>query len=41
MVAAWLVACSCCDIRRRRLPNLLTLPGAGVILLVAACAGRG
>ena len=26
---------------QRRLPNLLTLPGAGVILLAAALAGRG
>ena len=37
----WMGALSIYDVRRRRLPNLLTLPGAGVILLVAALAGRG
>ena len=37
----WLAALSCYDIRQRRLPNLLTLPGAAVILLAAAVAGRG
>ena len=41
VVLAWLVALSCYDIRARRLPNALTLPGAGVILLAAGCAGRG
>jgi leader peptidase (prepilin peptidase) / N-methyltransferase len=41
VVLAWLVALSCYDIRQRRLPNRLTLPGAGVILLAAAVAGRG
>ena len=41
VVVAWLVALSCCDIRARRLPNALTLPGAGVILLAAGVAGRG
>ncbi|OBK44485.1 A24 family peptidase [Mycobacterium sp. 1081908.1] len=40
-VLTWLVLLSACDIRRRRLPNLLTLPGAGVILLAAAVTGRG
>jgi leader peptidase (prepilin peptidase)/N-methyltransferase len=29
------------DVRERRLPNGLTLPGAVVILLAAALAGRG
>lgn len=29
------------DIAQRRLPNMLTLPGAGVILAAAALAGRG
>ncbi|MGH3555384.1 MAG: prepilin peptidase, partial [Mycobacterium sp.] len=29
------------DIRQRRLPNWLTLPGFAVILLVAGLAGRG
>jgi leader peptidase (prepilin peptidase) / N-methyltransferase len=41
VVLAWLVALSCYDIRARRLPNALTLPGAGVILLAAGVAGRG
>lgn len=40
VVVAWLVALSCYDIAQRRLPNLLTLPGAGAILLAAAVAGR-
>lgn len=38
---AWCSALSCYDIRQRRLPNWLTIPGAVVILTVAACAGRG
>jgi leader peptidase (prepilin peptidase) / N-methyltransferase len=41
VVLAWLVVLSCYDISARRLPNALTLPGAGVILLVAGFAGRG
>jgi leader peptidase (prepilin peptidase)/N-methyltransferase len=41
VVLAWLAVLSCYDIRQRRLPNLLTLPGAGVILLTATLAGRG
>ncbi len=41
IVLAWLVVLSWYDVRERRLPNLLTLPGAGVILLAAAFAGRG
>jgi leader peptidase (prepilin peptidase)/N-methyltransferase len=40
-VLAWLAGLSCYDVRHRRLPNLLTLPGAGVILLAGAVAGRG
>jgi leader peptidase (prepilin peptidase) / N-methyltransferase len=40
-VLVWLAALSCYDVRHRRLPNVLTLPGAGVILLAAALAGRG
>lgn len=40
-VLAWLFALSLCDLRQRRLPNVLTLPGAAVILLVAVGAGRG
>ncbi|WP_231740338.1 MULTISPECIES: A24 family peptidase [unclassified Mycobacterium] len=37
----WFVALSVCDIRERRLPNWLTLPGALVILSAAAMADRG
>jgi leader peptidase (prepilin peptidase) / N-methyltransferase len=41
LVLAWLAVLTCYDIRERRLPNALTLPGAGVILLAGAVAGRG
>ena len=41
LVLAWLAALSFYDVRERRLPNRLTLPGAGAILLAAAVAGRG
>ena len=41
VVLAWLVVSSCYDICTRRLPNALTLPGAGVILLAAGFVGRG
>ncbi|WP_123029305.1 prepilin peptidase [Mycolicibacterium stellerae] len=40
-VSAWLVVLSVYDVRDRRLPNWLTMPGALVILAVAAAAGRG
>jgi leader peptidase (prepilin peptidase)/N-methyltransferase len=40
-VLAWMAALSVCDIRRRRLPNWLTLPGAAVMEIVAGFAGRG
>jgi leader peptidase (prepilin peptidase)/N-methyltransferase len=40
-VLAWLAALSLYDIRQRRLPNWLTVPGALAILAVAAAAGRG
>lgn len=36
----WMAALSGYDIVQRRLPNWLTLPGAGMILLVASIAGR-
>jgi leader peptidase (prepilin peptidase)/N-methyltransferase len=36
----WLVALSVYDIRERRLPNWLTMPGAAVIIAVAAVHGR-
>lgn len=40
-VLSWAVALSVIDIRRRRLPNMLTLGGAAAVLLGAAAAGRG
>ena len=40
-VLVWLVVLSCVDIRDRRLPNWLTIPGAIVVLVAAAAAGRG
>jgi leader peptidase (prepilin peptidase) / N-methyltransferase len=40
-VLVWLVALSVYDIRERRLPNWLTLPGAAVILVTAAVHERG
>ena len=40
-VLSWAVALSVIDIRRRRLPNVLTLGGAAAVLLGAAAAGRG
>jgi leader peptidase (prepilin peptidase) / N-methyltransferase len=41
VVLLWMGALSCYDVRRRRLPNLLTLPGAAAILLGAATTGHG
>lgn len=41
IVLAWLVVLSTYDIRERRLPNWLTIPGALAILVVAVTAGRG
>ena len=40
-VLAWLAVLSLYDIRDRRLPNWLTIPGAVVIPVAAAAAGRG
>jgi leader peptidase (prepilin peptidase)/N-methyltransferase len=40
-VVAWLGALSGFDIRERRLPNWLTIPGAAVVLATAALHGRG
>ncbi len=37
----WLLALTVCDIRRHRLPNVLTLPGAAVVMGGAALSGRG
>ncbi|MGV0792487.1 prepilin peptidase [Mycolicibacterium sp. XJ1819] len=40
-VLIWLAALSIYDVRDRRLPNWLTLPGAVAVLAGAALAGRG
>jgi leader peptidase (prepilin peptidase)/N-methyltransferase len=37
----WMVALAGYDIRQRRLPNRLTLPGFAVIMLVASGSGHG
>lgn len=41
VVVAWLAVLSIYDIRERRLPNVLTLPGAAAVLIVASAMGRG
>src|SRR5271166_933505 len=41
VVLAWLAMLSCYDIRERRLPDALTLPGSAVILAACAVAGPG
>ena len=38
---AWLAALSVYDIRVRRLPNALTLPGAAIVMAVATLTGHG
>jgi leader peptidase (prepilin peptidase) / N-methyltransferase len=40
-VLLWLAVLSVYDIRERRLPNWLTMPGAAMILATAAMFGRG
>lgn len=40
-VLGWLAALCVYDIRERRLPNWLTLPGAAAVLIVATAAGHG
>ncbi|MCH9723090.1 MAG: A24 family peptidase [Actinomycetia bacterium] len=40
-VLTWTVALSVLDLRQRRLPNVLTLTGAVVIVAVCAGCGRG
>ena len=40
-VAVWLVALTAVDVREHRLPNALTLPGAGLVLAGAVASGRG
>jgi leader peptidase (prepilin peptidase) / N-methyltransferase len=37
----WMLALSVYDVTQRRLPNVLTLPGAAVIVVGAVVAGRG
>ncbi len=37
----WLAALCIYDVRYRRLPNWLTLPGAAAAVMIAALAGRG
>jgi leader peptidase (prepilin peptidase) / N-methyltransferase len=37
----WMAALTGYDIRQRRLPNRLTLPGFALIMLIAACSGHG
>lgn len=41
LVVGWLALLSVHDLRHRRLPNMLTLPGAVLILGAAVLAGRG
>ena len=41
LVIGWLALLSAHDLRHRRLPNMLTLPGAVFILGAATVAGRG
>ncbi len=40
-ILAWMTALCVADLRDRRLPNALTLPGAAAIAVVAGCCGRG
>lgn len=41
VVVAWAAVLSLIDVRRRRLPNALTLPGAAAVLAGAAVVGHG
>lgn len=40
-VLVWFTALTVYDVRQRRLPNALTLPGAALVLAGAAITGRG
>lgn len=40
-VLAWLATLTVYDVRERRLPNALTLPGAVIVVAAAALVGRG
>lgn len=41
VIGTWMIALCAYDLRERRLPNWLTLPGAAVILLAAGVSERG
>ncbi len=41
VVGLWLLILTIVDVREHRLPNALTLPGAAIVLAVAAGCGRG
>lgn len=41
VLLVWLCVCSVCDLRWRRLPNVLTLPGFAVIMAVESFSGSG
>jgi leader peptidase (prepilin peptidase)/N-methyltransferase len=41
VVLVWFAALCVYDVRQRRLPNWLTLPGAAAVLTFAGLAGRG
>ena len=41
VIGAWMLALSVYDLRERRLPNWLTLPGAAAILVAGAMTGKG
>lgn len=40
-IGAWMTALCVYDLRERRLPNWLTLPGAAVMLVAGAMTGKG
>lgn len=39
--AGWMATLSCYDVRQRRLPNWLTIPGFAVVMVVAVGSGHG
>jgi len=41
VIGAWMCALCVYDLRERRLPNWLTLPGAAVIMVAGAITGKG
>ncbi|MEU6583757.1 A24 family peptidase [Nocardia sp. NPDC046763] len=40
LLTLWCVALSVCDLRSRRLPNVLTLPGAALVLAYGFATGK-